>query len=226
MNSAILDVLSVGSTYGCVVHSGHAVTAVVVVWDMNIIKLELYNWAGKDYKMVPSENQDPKIGNLDLYYNKIEENEFRWKSEFMKKLDRNKESIVLYNQSDQDSHPNFMFKNDKIKSLPQTVYDTIMSIEDRTMREDIWNRLILSGGNTTWHGFDHIFEKEMKKLKKDFFLDPALNKVNRFNRTVIGATNLSSISTFKDYCIQNPVFTNDRFNTKEMKDTKKKGFRN
>lgn len=84
--------------------------------------------------------------------------------------------------------------------IHEEIYHSIMKV-DANIRKDVYENIVLSGGNTMFQGLPERLDKELKDLTKNEVNINIVAPVNRFNSVWNGGSILASLSTFERMCI-------------------------
>ena len=87
-------------------------------------------------------------------------------------------------------------------NITQTCFDTIKKYDDKEQKE-LYNNIILSGGNSMFEGLQERLKKELKDLVPESMKKEVrvIASPKRNYSAVIGGSILSSISSFKDFWV-------------------------
>ena len=226
---SIMALYSTSKVSGLVVNSGEISTEIVPIIEGYIISQGIVNYpiAGKELtKIFENTYKDIfDINNVSNHYwmaQKIKEgfseilpNEKEFEEIIKNKIINKKEYILpdgnivelgneIYEIPESIFNPNIIEM--QIDSLPQTILNSINECDIST-RKELFNNIILTGGNTFIKGFETRLKKEIDEIKKRNCGIISLKERNY--AAWIGASGISSLSNFKNKWIsRNEYFEN------------------
>ena len=226
---SIMALYSTSKVSGLVVNSGEISTEIVPIIEGYIISQGIVNYpiAGKELtKIFENTYKDIfDINNVSNHYwmaQKIKEefseilpNEKEFEKIIKNKNINKKEYILpdgnivelgneIYEIPESIFNPNIIEM--QIDSLPQTILNSINKCDIST-RKELFNNIILTGGNTFIKGFETRLKKEIDEIKKRNCGIISLKERNY--AAWIGASGISSLSNFKNKWIsRNEYFEN------------------
>ena len=104
------------------------------------------------------------------------------------------------------------------KGIPEICNDLIQKC-DSSLRKDLYNCIVLSGGNSMFNGLPERLTKEIKKLAPESMEEEVkvIESIERKNWACMGGMILSSISTFKDALVTRDDYEENGFSIIEKK---------
>lgn len=219
----LLSLYSTGRTTGCVIDSGDGVTSMVPIYNGFAIPGSIHRMdiGGRDITK-KLEREIYKDG-----YNLSKSSEFeivRNLKERLIRVDNNQEDefkvnvfilpdgkTIKVSQSSLLNSSEILFDPSLIgmedDGVSKQVYDCIMGV-DIDIRSQLFENLILSGGNTMIKNFGNRTLKDIQRIDSEIKLKMYASKDRKIS-TFMGGSILASLSTFKNLLISKSQFVED-----------------
>ena len=217
-NDAVLSLYSAGRNTGIVLQSGYEVTHAVPIFEGHILHAEQSDFGGNnltDYMTEILTQREDYLFTKNIA-NDIKEKITYVPLDFDSELKKFADSSELEQEYELPDNNTIPIRYERIRTpevlfnpnlhaiastgIHKTIFASIMKC-DINMRKDLYNNILLAGGNTMFPGISERLTKEITSLAPAAVRINVINPPERKNSAWSGASFLASLSTFQQMWI-------------------------